>query len=88
MDKPLERLLIASLGGSAYQRDLWFHGCSLVKHIVMVPDAQQAASIERLFLPYIRKSMSDCEVRVGQPEPVKSKVHTGRHPVFKNQDML
>jgi hypothetical protein len=88
MDKPLERLLISSLGGSAYQRDLWFHGCALSRNVLMVPDVSQAASITRLFLPKLKRTLSDCEIRVGTVEKPASKVYTGKASVFKNGDLL
>lgn len=88
MHRPLEALLEKSLGGSAHQRDLWFGDCTLQKTVILVPERERAECLTRLFLPRLRKTMPDCTIRVGAAEKPQSKVHTGRHPVFKNQDML
>ncbi len=88
MQRGLDSLLTKALGGSAYKRDLWFGDCVLVKSIILVPEADRADSLRRLFLGKLQRVMSDCTIQVGTVEKPASKVHTGRHPVFKNQDML
>lgn len=70
-DQALHRLLVrAHIASSEYYRELWFGGCRLEKNVILCPNLKVAECIARLFLPDLRKALSDVEVRTEAGLPI------------------
>lgn len=62
-DALVSLLTKAGIASTPYWRNLWFPNCRLIKNWIVCLDAQTARTIARLFLPQLRKVMSDIEIR-------------------------
>lgn len=58
----LARLLVRA-HVSRYKRTLFFGGCELKGTVLLVPDADRAASLTRLFLPTLQTFLPALEIR-------------------------